>query len=164
MRVFINGFGRIGRSVLRAWAQGAGAGIEVVGINDIAAPEMCAYLFEFDSVFGPWRGSVALQSGALVVDGRALPLHRVADISGLDLSGVDVVPQTCSVWCAPVASHAEAMVAWLRRRHRIVIRPRSPRVVTATTALAPPMMAASAAVRVVGVALMVMGMPHVSAS
>ena len=78
--------------------------------------------------------------------------------------GGGVVPQTCSVWCAPVASHAEAMVAWLRRRHRTVIRPRSPRVVTATTALAPPMMAASAAVRVVGVALMVMGMPQVSAS
>ena len=64
MRVFINGFGRIGRSVLRAWAQGAGEGIEVVGINDIAAPEMCAYLFEFDSVFGPWRGSVELVPGA----------------------------------------------------------------------------------------------------
>ena len=51
MKVFVNGFGRIGRSVLRAWAQGAAPGIEIVGINDIAAPEMCAYLFEFDSVF-----------------------------------------------------------------------------------------------------------------
>ncbi len=91
MRVFINGFGRIGRSVLRAWAKGAAPGIEVVGINDIAAPEMCAYLFEYDSVFGPWPGQVALADGALVVDGRAIPLHRTADISGLDLSGVDVV-------------------------------------------------------------------------
>jgi len=106
MRVFINGFGRIGRSVLRAWAMGhqagghqagghqAGAdwpGIEVVGINDIADPAMCAYLFEYDSVFGPFRGTVALQPGALVVDGRAIPLHRVADLSGMDLSGVDVV-------------------------------------------------------------------------
>ena len=93
MRVFINGFGRIGRSVLRAWAGAPGRwpGLEVVGINDIAAPEMCAYLFQYDSVFGPWPGTVALAEGALVVDGRALPLHRVADISGLDLSGVDVV-------------------------------------------------------------------------
>ena len=83
MRVFINGFGRIGRSVLRAWAQAPGRwpGLEVVGINDIAAPEMCAYLFEYDSVFGPWRGSVALEDGALVVDGRILPLHRAPDLA-----------------------------------------------------------------------------------
>ena len=93
MRVFINGFGRIGRSVLRAWAQAPHhwPGLEVVGINDIATPEMCAYLFEYDSVFGPWRGSVALEDGALVVDGRAIPLHRTPDISTLSLSGVDVV-------------------------------------------------------------------------
>ncbi len=91
MRVFINGFGRIGRSVLRAWAKGAATGLEIVGINDIATPEMCAYLFEYDSVFGPWQGSVALGEGSLVVDGRAIPLHRCADISGLDLAGVDLV-------------------------------------------------------------------------
>jgi glyceraldehyde 3-phosphate dehydrogenase len=91
MNVFINGFGRIGRSVLRAWALGAAPGVQVVGINDIAAPEMCAYLFEFDSVFGPWHGTVALEAGALVVNGRAIPLHRTPDLSTLDLGGVDVV-------------------------------------------------------------------------
>jgi glyceraldehyde 3-phosphate dehydrogenase len=91
MKVFLNGFGRIGRSVLRAWAQGAAPGVQIAGINDIAAPEMCAYLFEFDSVFGPWRGTVVLTDTALVVDGVAIPLHRAADISALDLSGIDVV-------------------------------------------------------------------------
>ncbi len=93
MRVFVNGFGRIGRSVLRAWLQAPErwAGLEVAGINDIAAPEMCAYLFEYDSVFGPWRGSVGLEGGALVVDGRVLPLHRTPDIVTLPLAGVDVV-------------------------------------------------------------------------
>ncbi len=93
MKVFINGFGRIGRSVLRAWAGAPGRwpGLEIVGINDIAAAEMCAYLFQYDSVFGPWPGSVVLEPGAIVVDGRRLPLHRMADISGLDLAGVDVV-------------------------------------------------------------------------
>ena len=91
MRVFINGFGRIGRSVLRAWCGGGWPGIEIVGINDIADAAMCGYLFEYDSVFGPWRGTVTPQDGALVVDGRAIPLHRVADLSMLDLSGVDVV-------------------------------------------------------------------------
>ncbi len=93
MRVFINGFGRIGRSVLRAYLQAPDRwpGLEITGINDIAAPEMCAYLFEYDSVFGPWRGSVTLDGPALVVDGRAFPLHRTPDLSGLDLSGVDLV-------------------------------------------------------------------------
>ncbi len=93
MRVFINGFGRIGRSVLRACLQAPDhwPGLEITGINDIAAPEMCAYLFEYDSVFGPWRGLVELQGGALVVDGRVLPLYRTADLSELDLAGVDLV-------------------------------------------------------------------------
>lgn len=93
MRVFINGFGRIGRSVLRAWALDPAQwpGLEVVGINDIAAPEMCAHLFEYDSVFGPWRGRVTLEGGALVVNGQAIPLHRAPDLSALDLRGVDLV-------------------------------------------------------------------------
>ncbi len=93
MRVFINGFGRIGRSVLRAWAGGRERwpGLEVVGINDIATAEMCAYLFEYDSVFGPWWGSVALVDGALVVNGWAIPLRRTENVATLDLRGVDVV-------------------------------------------------------------------------
>lgn len=97
MRIFINGFGRIGRSVLRALMLERARGgarwplLEVVGINDIAPAEMCAYLFEYDSVFGPWRGSVARAPGALVIDGLAIALHRVADLSCLDLSNVDVV-------------------------------------------------------------------------
>ncbi|WGT49330.1 type I glyceraldehyde-3-phosphate dehydrogenase [Thioclava nitratireducens] len=93
MRVFINGFGRIGRSVLRAWAEAPARwpGLEIVGVNDIEAPEMLAYLFEYDSVFGPWRGSVTLEEGALVINGTRIALHRADDISTLDLSDVDLV-------------------------------------------------------------------------
>ena len=109
MRVFINGFGRIGRSVLRAWAGGDWPGLQIVGINDIADAAMCAYLFEYDSVFGPWRGSVGLDGGALVVDGRVIPLHRVADLSALDLSGVDLVME-----CTGRADTAEVAGRGLR--------------------------------------------------
>ena len=93
MRVFINGFGRIGRSVLRAYLQSPDRwpGLQIAGINDIASPEMCAYLFEYDSVFGPWRGSVALEDSTLVVDGLRLSLHRSADLSTLDLTDMDLV-------------------------------------------------------------------------
>ena len=111
MRVFINGFGRIGRTVLRAWAARPDTwpGLDIVGLNDIAAPEMCGYLFEYDSTFGPWAGTVALKSGALEVNGRALPLHRVADISALDLAGTDVVLE-----CTGCADTAEIAARGLR--------------------------------------------------
>ncbi len=93
MRVLINGFGRIGRSVLRAWLQAPARwpDLEIVGINDIAAPEMCAYLFGYDSVFGPWQGDVRAQDGALIIDGRAIPLTCEADLGALDLGHVDIV-------------------------------------------------------------------------
>ena len=91
MRIFINGFGRIGRTVLRAWAKGGWPGVEIVGINDIAAPDLCAHLFAYDSVFGPYPGAADLVGGALVVDGRAIPLSRTDDISKVDLTGVDVL-------------------------------------------------------------------------
>lgn len=90
-RVFINGFGRIGRTVLRAWAKGGWPDLEIVGINDIAAPDLCAHLFAYDSVFGPYPGTAELSDGALVVDGRAIPFSRTDDVSTLDLSGVDLV-------------------------------------------------------------------------
>lgn len=91
MRVLVNGFGRIGRTVVRAWAGGAWPGVEIVAINDIAPPETCAYLFEYDSVFGPFPGGVTLDEGALVLAGRRLRLTRAADVSALDLSGIDLV-------------------------------------------------------------------------
>jgi glyceraldehyde 3-phosphate dehydrogenase len=116
MKVFINGFGRIGRSVLRACAKGAAHGIDIVGINDIATPEMAAYLFEFDSVYGPWPGQVALQDGALVVDGRAIPLWRTDTMTGLDLSGVDVVME-----CTGRADSPEVAAAGLRAGARRVL-------------------------------------------
>ena len=90
MKVFINGFGRIGRTVLRQVLQ-AGGDIRIAGINDIASLESCAYLFRYDSVFGPFAGTVEIADGALVVDGLRIPFSQEPDLSVLDLSGVDVV-------------------------------------------------------------------------
>ena len=91
MRVFINGFGRIGRTMLRAHTGGAWPDIEIVGINDIADPELCAHLFAYDSVFGPYGGEVDYASGVLVLDGKRIPITRQSDISVVDLSDVDVL-------------------------------------------------------------------------
>lgn len=140
MRVFINGFGRIGRTVLRAALQARAAGlsnlqaqnppikhppikhpwqdVNICGINDIAAADICAYLFEYDSIFGPWRGTVALDTAqsppALVVDGYAIPLWQTADIGGLDLSGVDVVME-CTGRADTPAVAQRGLVAGARR-------------------------------------------------
>ena len=55
VRIFINGFGRIGRTVLRQCLTGDHAScFDVVGINDIAGLKISAYLFRYDSVFGPF--------------------------------------------------------------------------------------------------------------
>lgn len=102
MRVLINGFGRIGRTVLRAWAgtkagtglPGGGTGwpeIDIVAINDIAPAETCAHLFEYDSVFGPYPGGVTLQDGLLCLGSHRLRLTHLPDISALDLGDIDLV-------------------------------------------------------------------------
>lgn len=91
IRLALNGFGRIGRSILRILAQGGHDDLELVLINDIESLENCAYLFEYDSVFGPYRGTVALDGRNLVVDGRPIPFHSTPDLRSLDLSGIDVV-------------------------------------------------------------------------
>lgn len=90
-RVFINGFGRIGRTMLRAHALGGWPDIDIVGINDTAAPDLCAHLFAYDSVFGPYPGHTALEGDALEVDGKHIPLSRLDDISCLNLQDVDLV-------------------------------------------------------------------------
>lgn len=90
IRIAINGFGRIGRTILRILLR-EGAEFELVCINDIESLETCAYLFQYDSVYGPWTGDVRSDAGILVVDGREIPFHAARDLSKLDLTGVDLV-------------------------------------------------------------------------
>ncbi|QGX97922.1 aldehyde dehydrogenase [Roseovarius faecimaris] len=90
IRVAINGFGRIGRTLLRILMRDA-PGIELVLINEIEPLETCAYLFQYDSVFGPWPGEVRVEHRTLVVGERRIPFHGETDLRALDLSGVDVV-------------------------------------------------------------------------
>jgi len=92
MKIAINGFGRIGRAILRQiLTSPRGAGIEVVRINDIAALEMCAYLFQYDSTFGPFSHPVEIEEKALSIMGRIIPMSHHADLTQVDLAGVDVV-------------------------------------------------------------------------
>ena len=90
IRIAINGFGRIGRTLLRILLRQA-PDFELVLINEIEPLETCAYLFEYDSVFGPWRGDVRTGDKKLIVDGKSIPFLAEHDLRTLDLSGVDLV-------------------------------------------------------------------------
>jgi glyceraldehyde 3-phosphate dehydrogenase len=89
-RIAINGFGRIGRSILRILLA-QNREFELVLINDVAPLESCAYLFQYDSVFGPWIEEVTAGNQVLQVGSRPIPFHDVRDIRSLDLSGVDIL-------------------------------------------------------------------------
>jgi glyceraldehyde 3-phosphate dehydrogenase len=75
-RVGINGFGRIGRLVLRA---ARGRGLEVVGINDLTDAKTSAHLLKWDSVHGPYPGTVEADGDAIVVDGKRIPVSKERD-------------------------------------------------------------------------------------
>lgn len=90
IRIGLNGFGRIGRSILRILSANPGP-FEVAFINDIEPLDTCAYLFKYDSVFGPFPGEVTAGQGALVLNGQSIPFHGLRDISVMDLHDVDVV-------------------------------------------------------------------------
>ena len=92
VRVGINGFGRIGRNVFRA-AQAAQADIEWVAVNDLTDNETLAHLLRYDSILGPYPGTVELVDDGLVVDGNKILVKEERDPAALgwgDLS-VDVV-------------------------------------------------------------------------
>lgn len=89
-RVFINGFGRIGRTLFRQILTGD-TGLDIVGINDIASLDTCAYLLRYDSVYGPLPAKVKTGPGWIEVKGRRIAFSQHLELRALDLSGVDVV-------------------------------------------------------------------------
>jgi len=72
VRVAINGFGRIGRQVLKALLQRYPDEVEVVAVNDLADAQTNAHLFKYDSNYGRYPGRVEARDGNLVVDGRVI--------------------------------------------------------------------------------------------
>ena len=89
IQIGINGFGRIGRMVLRAVTQEAEFNdIEVVGINDLLEPEYLAYMLQYDSVHGRFKGTVAVDGNHLVVNGKKIRLTAEKDPANLRWSEI----------------------------------------------------------------------------
>ena len=93
IRVGVNGFGRIGRQVVRAAKQQKNANIDFVAVNDLTDTKTLAHLFKYDSVHRTYRGDVSSKDGSLVIDGDELKVFAEKDPAKLpwkDL-GVDIV-------------------------------------------------------------------------
>src|SRR3546814_82317 len=90
IRVGINGFGCIGRNVLRAAVQNFGKDIEVVAINDLLEPDYLAYMLRYDSVHGRFQGDVSVDGGDLMVNGKRVRLTQERDPANLKWGEVDV--------------------------------------------------------------------------
>src|SRR5690606_4798781 len=91
IRVGINGFGRIGRNVLRAAVQNFGKDIEVVAINDLLEPDYLAYMLRYDSLHGPFKGEVVVvDGGRRQGNGKRVGLSQERDPANLKWGDVDV--------------------------------------------------------------------------
>jgi glyceraldehyde 3-phosphate dehydrogenase len=111
VRVAINGFGRIGRTMFRA-AREQGADIEWVAINDIVTPADVALLLRHDSVYGRFPGTVEALDDAIRIDGEVIPVYSETDPAALPWGelGVDVVIESTGKFRdrAGAAKHLEA--------------------------------------------------------
>ncbi len=114
-KVGINGFGRIGRQLLKIILERYPGELEVVGINDLWDPNTNAQLFKYDSSYGKFDGEVAVVDGDLVIDGKTIKIfaeRNPADLPWGEL-GVDIVFEGTGVFRDPgktpgPQSHLEA--------------------------------------------------------
>ena len=92
IKIGINGFGRIGRMVFRAAVQNF-SDIEIVGINDLLEPDYLAYMLQYDSVHGRFKGEVSVEGNNLIVNGHKIRLTQERDPSALKWNevGADIV-------------------------------------------------------------------------
>jgi len=99
IKIAINGFGRIGRMVLRAAARDF-PDIEVVGVNDLLEPDYLAYMLQYDSVHGRFKGTIAVEGSTLIVNGRKIRLTAIKDPAELKWNdvGADVVIESTGLF------------------------------------------------------------------
>ena len=98
MKIGINGFGRIGRLAFRAAIERPG--VEVVGINDLVEPDYMAYMLKYDSTHGAFKGTVAVEGGHLVVNGKTIRVTAEKDPANLKWNevGSDVIIESTGLF------------------------------------------------------------------
>jgi len=98
MKIGINGFGRIGRLAFRAAIERPD--IEVVGINDLVEPDYMAYMLKYDSTHGQFNGTIAVEGGHLVVNGKTIRVTAEKDPANLKWNevGAEVVIESTGLF------------------------------------------------------------------
>ncbi|AMR33724.1 type I glyceraldehyde-3-phosphate dehydrogenase [Mucilaginibacter sp. PAMC 26640] len=98
MKIGINGFGRIGRLAFRAAIEREG--VEVVGINDLVEPDYMAYMLKYDSTHGQFKGTIAVEGGHLVVNGKTIRVTAEKDPANLKWNevGAEVIIESTGLF------------------------------------------------------------------
>ena len=99
IKLGINGFGRIGRNVFRSAVQSF-SDIEIVGINDLLEPEYLAYMLQYDSVHGRFKGDVKIDGNTLIVNGKKIRLTQERDPANLKWNeiGAEVIIESTGLF------------------------------------------------------------------
>ena len=99
IKIGINGFGRIGRNVLRSALQSF-SDIEVVGVNDLLEPKYLAYMLQYDSVHGRFKGDVSVDGNTLIVNGKKIRLTQEKDPANLKWNeiGADIIIESTGIF------------------------------------------------------------------
>jgi len=100
IKIAINGYGRIGRNILRSVYESGRKDVQIVAINDLGDAKINAHLTKHDTVHGPFRGTVEIEGGDLVVNGDRVKVFSERDPSNLPWAalGVDVVHECTGVF------------------------------------------------------------------
>jgi glyceraldehyde 3-phosphate dehydrogenase len=100
VKVAINGFGRIGRNVLRVAEAAGSRDLEIVAVNDLTDTRTLAHLLKYDSVHGRFKGTVAAEGDGIKVNGRSIKVLSQKDPAALPWKemGVDIVLESTGLF------------------------------------------------------------------
>ena len=92
MRIAINGFGRVGRTLLRVFnaREDARSQLELAAINEIADPDTVVHLARYDSNYGRYPGRIARSGALLAIDQSLVPLSHIADVADLPWAALNI--------------------------------------------------------------------------
>ncbi len=112
VRIGINGFGRIGRQVLKAVLERHAQNLEVVAVNDLFDVETNANLFKYDTNYGRFQGEVKTGEDCLIINGRRIHSYSLRDPAAIpwDDEGVDIVVESTGLFrtASTASAHMEA--------------------------------------------------------